>query len=181
VHTPVSFNVLIVFVEQNTPDPIAVILCQAHTLKSSTRFLNGVNEVTTGMGRRPFGLFDLPLREVLAPPLRRDLAHDLLAVLEAARGCLAQVLVVTGLLAPPKVRSEVETAEVGHGINCLRLEWLSVGSSNEVGADFFRNQAFHRQVREAEHRSMRANGVRFGQSCIAADMEGQDFRVYLRV
>ena len=91
MHTHVCFNVLIVHVEQDTPDPIAVVLCQAHTLKSSTRFLDGVDEVAARLGRCPFSLFDFPLRKIGAPLLGRDLVHDLLAVLEAARGRHVQV------------------------------------------------------------------------------------------
>lgn len=152
---------LIVFVEQDFPDPTAVLVCQAHTLKSSTRFLDRVDGFTTRLGRESFRLFGFPLRKIDAPFRGRDLVHDLLAVLRVA------------LLPPPKVGSEMEAAEIGHGVDRLGFEWLSVSSSNEVGADFFGYQTLHGQIRVAE--------VCIVGARIAIYMKGHELRIDLRV
>jgi len=118
----VRCEVLSSVVGEKRNQTLAVILCQAHTLLASTRFLESVSAFTTTPS--------LPLRKVGAPLLRRELfvelslrSHHVVVVSRQAGGAIIF-----------EVRREVETTEVNHGIGHVTSEWLVVHPSNEVGA-----------------------------------------------
>jgi hypothetical protein len=64
----VPYEVLSLGVEEQRHQTLAVILCQAHTLLASTRFLDGVSAFTCSAS-----LLGLPLRKLGAPVSRREL------------------------------------------------------------------------------------------------------------